>query len=654
MTLMPAARLSIHRRPNSPATIIFFCLVSVAGALSVAVRAAPPSVQVTEAELSDSDRDHWAFRPLRRSTTAPSHSPHARNTIDSWIAHHWRRHNLQATPPALPHTYFRRLSYDLRGLPPTPRELETWSANQAPDGAARVVDQMLASPSYGEHVAQHWLDLARFAETDGFEFDHPRKQAWRYRDWVIDALNADLPYDQFIAYQVAGDELQPGDPQAQIATAFCLSGPDMPDINSQQERLHNVLNELTGTVGSVLLGLQIGCAQCHDHKYDPISQADFYRFRAIFEPAVSVKRNQSLSLLTETGSTPVSHLMVRGDWRRPGPTVQPAFPRIANPGDIACAAPSSGNTTGRRLALARWLADSTNPLTARVMVNRIWQSHFGHGLSRTSSDFGTIGDPPSHPELLDWLAGEFVARKWSVKQLRRLIVTSATYRQSRHRGAPTSDPEHVWLAGFPRRRLSGEALRDAMLAASDSLSSARGGLGIMAPLPPELLQTLLKNQWKVAPRRGDHYRRSIYLFARRNLRYPIFEAFDRPDGNASCARRSQSTTAPQSLVLLNSRFSLDAARRLAGTLLRERTRVDDTCYQELFRRVYARPAAPDESKVLAAFYQRQTDLLRAAGRAPEQLAMPIPRPAHLAPAAAAAFTDVCLAAFNANEFLYLD
>ena len=653
MSQLPPARPSALRQ--TPSALLLLCCVVVGSvALLNTSSAAPPAREIVEPDLTPVDRDHWAFQPLRQTATSPPTQPRARNPIDCWIARQWQSRKLQPALPAAPHTYFRRLSYDLRGLPPTPHELETWSALDAPDAAPRVVDQLLASPAYGEYAAQHWLDLARFAETDGFEHDLVREQAWRYRDWVIDALNADLPYDQFIALQVAGDELQPDDPQAQIATAFCLAGPDMPDINSQQERLHNVLNELTSTIGSVLLGLQIGCAQCHDHKYDPISQADFYRFRAIFEPAVAVKRNQSLSLLTETGKPPVSHLMIRGDWRRPGPVVMPAFPRIANPAAIAVAASSPGASSGRRRALARWLAGPANPLTSRVMVNRLWQSHFGHGLSRTPSDFGTIGDPPSHPDLLDWLATEFMARNWSVKQLRRLIVTSATYRQAGHDGRAATDPEHVWLAGFPRRRLSGEALRDAMLAASGSLASARGGPGIMAPLPPELLQTLLKNQWKVAPRQADHYRRSIYLFARRNLRYPIFDAFDRPDGNASCSRRSQSTTAPQSLLLLNSRFSLDAARRLAGVLLQERSQVDAACYQALFRRLYSRAATPAEVKVLAAFHRRQTALLESAGRAPSQLALPIPRPAQLGPATAAAFTDICLAAFNANEFLYLD
>ena len=654
MSQLPPARTPA--RPQLLSALLIIWVLAGSHVLLNTSAAPPPDGEVAETAISAVDRDHWAFQPLRQTATpAPaSTQPRARNSIDCWIARQWQHRKLQPALPAAPHTYFRRLSYDLRGLPPTPHELTAWSTHDAPDAVERVVDQLLASPAYGEYAAQHWLDLARFAETDGFEHDLVRKQAWRYRDWVIDALNADLPYDQFMALQVAGDKLLPGDPQAQIATAFCLAGPDMPDINSQQERLHNVLNELTSTIGSVLLGLQIGCAQCHDHKYDPISQADFYRFRAIFEPAVAVKRNQSLSLLKERKTPPVSHLMIRGDRRRRGPVVMPAFPRIANPAAIAIAAPSPGASSGGRLALSRWLANPANPLTSRVMVNRLWQTHFGHGLSRTPSDFGTIGDPPSHPDLLDWLAREFMARNWSVKQLRRIIVTSATYRQAGQREQPATDPEHVWLAGFPRRRLSGEALRDAMLAASGSLSSARGGRGIMAPLPPELLQTLLKNQWKVTPRQADHYRRSIYLFARRNLRYPIFDAFARPDGNASCSRRSQSTTAPQSLLLLNSRFSLDAARRLAGVLLQERSQIDAACYQALFRRLYSRAATPAEITILDTFHRRQTTLLESADRAPSQLALPIPLPAQLAPAAAAAFTDICLAAFNANEFLYLD
>jgi hypothetical protein len=401
--------------------------------------------------------------------------------------------------------------------------------------------------------------------------------------------------------------------------------------------------------------LQIGCAQCHDHKYDPLSQADFYRLRAIFEPAVHVSKNQSLSLLGESNeAAPASYLMQRGDWRRRGPQVQPAFPRIAN-GSQSAVTDEAEAHGGRRAALAEWLTRPDNPLPARVIANRIWQYHFGQGLSRTPSDFGTIGDPPLHAELLDWLATELIAHDWSLKHLHRLIVTSATYRQASGAAADFDrDPGNLWLARFPRRRLTGEALRDAMLSVSGSLSTARGGPGVMPPLPEELVKTLLKNQWTVSPGESDHYRRSIYLFARRNLRYAIFEAFDRPDGNASCPRRSRSTTAPQLLLLLNSALSLDAARRLAGTLLAPEATIDDDTFRDLFCRVLARQPTAAELAMLKEVHTRQTQSLTGEARPAAKLALPLPCPAALDPFAAAALTDICLALFNSNEFLYID
>jgi hypothetical protein len=415
------------------------------------------------------------------------------------------------------------------------------------------------------------------------------------------------------------------------------------------------LNELTETVGSVLLGLQIGCAQCHDHKYDPLSQADFYRLRAIFDPAVHVAKNQSLSVLGESDeAAPASYLMQRGDWRRRGPQVQPAFPRIANASEAAVTDKANANG-GPRAALAEWLARPSNPLPARVIANRLWQYHFGEGLSRTPSDFGTIGDEPLHTELLDWLATELIAHDWSLKHVHRLIVTSATYRQAAGARADFErDPGDIWLARFPRRRLSGETLRDAMLSVSGSLSTARGGPGVMPPLPDELVATLLKNQWDVSASESDHYRRSVYLFARRNLRYPIFDAFDRPDGNASCPRRSRSTTAPQALLLLNSTLSLDAARRLAGTLLAAEATIDDDTFRDLFRRVLARQPTAVELAMLKEVHTRQTKFLASGGRPAESLAVPLPCPADFDPFAGAALTDICLALLNSNEFLYID
>ncbi|MBC8351367.1 MAG: DUF1553 domain-containing protein [Planctomycetes bacterium] len=631
-----------------------------------------------ETPVSAEDRDHWSFRPLIRPTVPQLESDNwTKNSTDKFTLSILRAKQLAPQPPADRVTLIRRLYFDLLGLPPSPEAVDSFVADQSHDAYEHLVDQLLASHHFGEHWAQHWLDLARFAETDGFEHDKVRSDAWKYRDWVIDALNADMPYDRFVSLQLAADEIVPENKEHQIATSFCLSGPDMPDINSQEERRHNVLNELTATVGGSLLALQVGCAQCHDHKYDPVSQADFYRLRAIFEPAINVKKNQSLSTLAEkVDSVPVSHLMIRGDWRRPGPEVAPNFPRIVNLSGQDFAPTPSTHSTGRRTALARWLTDSNNPLTARVIANRVWQHHFGKGLSQTPSDFGIVGDEPTHPELLDWLATELVAQNWSLKQLHRLIVSSATYRQSSgSRSRETSDanpnshesgdettstssieedPSNLWLSRFSRQRLSGEVIRDAMFATSGSLNDARHGPGVMSPLPDELLKTLLKNQWKTSERQSDYYRRSIYLFARRNLRYPIFDAFDRPDANASCPQRGRSTTAPQSLLLLNSAFSLDAAQRLAGDVLSMRNTVDEQSITTAFRRVLTRKPQQEELTLLKEFVMQQTAQLKQGSRSRDKLALPLPCPAEADLYTAAAFTDLCLALFNSNEFIYID
>ena len=611
---------------------------------------------ISESPITATERNHWSFRPLQRRAVSEFETvPSARQRLDVFILSQVKKHQLEPENEALRSTLGRRLFFDLCGLPPHPRQLERFLRDASPDAYERLVDQLLASPHHGEHWAQYWLDLARYAETDGFEFDAIRKDAWKYRNWVIDALNLNMPYDRFLAMQVAGDELAPEDPQGRIATMFCLCGPDMPDINSQEERRHNVLNELAATVGSVFLGLQIGCAQCHNHKFDPVSQADFYRFRAIFEPAVQIIKNQSLHALAET-STSISpnYLMVRGDWRRPGPEVQPAVPRIANPSENPLHIDKLPNSTGRRTALAAWLTQADNPLTARVITNRLWQYHFGKGLAPASSDFGS-GSQPSHPDLLDWLARDLVQHGWNLKHLHRMIVTSRTYRQKRASAVKSiHDPENVWLSYFSMRRLSGETIRDAMLASSDFLSSTRSERGVMPPLPEELRKTLLKNQWQVTEPMASHYRRSIYVFARRNLRYPIFDAFDRPDGNISCPQRDQSTTAPQSLLLLNSTLSLEAAQHLAGCLLRQHKNIDEPTFQEMFQRVFSRSPTPLELETVSRFYKIQVDLLTAEARNTKSLALPIPFPTKIDPYMAAALTDVCLAMFNSNEFLYLD
>jgi hypothetical protein len=428
-----------------------------------------------------------------------------------------------------------------------------------------------------------------------------------------------------------------------------------------------VLNELTSTVGSVFLGLQIGCAQCHNHKYDPISQADFYRLRAVFESAELFKPHTYGRVVYEPGgAAPESRLMVRGDFRRPGPLIEPAFPRIANPwNEPPVASEPSAKTSGRRSALARWITRPDHPLTTRVVANWLWQHHFGEGLSRMPSDFGVMGDEPIHLALLDWLAGEMSRQGWSLKRMHKLLVTSATYRQASRPGSTEQelaawkrsrevDPGNRLWSRMNRRRLEGEAIRDAMLAASNRISPRTGGPGIMAPLPQELLSSLRKDHWKTTDDSEDHRRRSVYLFVRRNLRYPLFDAFDRPDTNASCPRRNQSTTAPQALVLLNSEFSLSASQDLAGYVLSRASPIDAARIELLYRRTLGRDPTSDEVAAGRDFIAAQTASLRQVGRPLSELALPAARPKGIEPLDAAAWVDLCLAVFNLNEFIYVD
>lgn len=608
---------------------------------------------LVEAPITEDDRAHWSFRPLRRPDLPASTDQAAgaaSNAIDLFVQASLAKRGLSLQPTAPMETLRRRLAFDLTGLPPDSKL--PGRGDSSPRVWRRAIDQLMSSPAYGERWAQHWLDLARFAETDGFEHDKVRPTAWQYRDWVIRAWNQSLPYDAFVRQQLAGDQLAAADP---IATMFCTSGPDMPDINSQKQRKHELLNEMTGAIGSVFLGLQIGCAQCHDHKYDPISQADFYRLRALFSPAVHVKRNVSIGPLEQRSAVAASRLLIRGDWRRPGPIVEPAAPRIASPPAVA--------TPQSRAAFADWMTHPRHPLTARVIANRLWQHHFGSGLVDTPSDFGLVGDWPSHPQLLDYLACELVDSDWSLQHVQRLILNSATYRQiswpsqpeqrAAFEAAVAEDPGNRLWSRFPRKRLDGEALRDAMFACSDSLNRRMGGPGVRPPLPAELKQTLLRGQWQESEP-AEHYRRSIYVFARRNLRYPIFEVLDRPDGNASCPQRAHSTTAPQALLLLNSPLTLDAAQRLAGKLFSDVAEDAslEALVEQAYRRTLARRATALEQSEAAAYIREHAELLRD-GQSPNHLEAK-PQPADVDTAVVAAVVEFCLALLNSNEFLYLD
>ena len=631
------------RSISSRAITCWFALLAISNPQLIFTQESPPQesppqgnpAQIQEPPITDSDRDHWSFQPIVAPLVPTTKATTwANSPIDCFVLSRLEQAGLAPAPEADHGTLLRRLKLDLLGLPPTPDELAEFLQDCEHDTFAYEgwVEKWLSSPDFGQQQAQPWLDLTRFAETDGFEHDKVRNEAWRYRDWVISAFNQDIPYDHFIALQLHGDLT--GTDDDRIATMFCLAGADMPDINDQDLRRHDRLNELTSTIGAALLGLQMHCAQCHDHKYDPISQGDFYRLRGVFESSIpELKRDQPFNLFAGNDSGIEPRLYYRGDLRSPGPSVVAAFPRIGIPRDSSAICDSQRP----RESFSKWLFAEDNPLVARVIVNRVWMLHFGRGLFESASDMGVVPGGPSHPELLDWLADFLRKQQWSLKALHREIVLSATYRQASRqqtndRQWPTrldKDPKNELYSRFPRRRLDGEVIRDSLLSVAGLLNNEAIGESVMPPLPKELTGTLLKGQWPTSQREADHYRRSIFIFARRNLRYPLFDVFDRPDAGASCPQRNRSTTATQSLQMLNSELS----NRCAAALCQ---RVTEACVEgdlltasgwinRLFVTALARPATDEEISLLEPFF-RNENLRHAA----------------------------CLAILNSNEFLTVD
>ncbi len=689
------------------------------------------------------------------------------NPIDTFILARLEAEGLAPSPRADRLRLLRRVTFDLTGLPPTVSEQEAFLADTSADAYRTVVEQLLASPRYGERWAQHWLDLVRYAETDGFKADDLRPFAHRYRDYVIHSLNVDLPYDRFVRQQLAGDELEPDNPDALIATGFLRLWPDEYNAANLEQRRQEILDDVTDVTGQVFLGLTFGCARCHDHKYDPILQTDYFRLQAFFTPmrprddlpaataeerrdyqkrldawraasrdiraemdklladkrreqrkyalekfrreiqqAVLTpdeqrtpyqrqialiaekqlqtaeqtapgrlppeqkKRYQELEkklaslplprpqplpsamAVTDVGlDVPPTHLLAGGDWRKPQQQLQPGFPNFLDESTPDIRAIRERKTTGRRSALAQWLTRKDNPLTARVIVNRFWQHHFGAGIVASSSDFGTMGDAPTHPKLLDWLAVELVESGWSLKHLHRLMVLSAAYCQDSrvapgnpsHRKALTVDRDNHLLWHARRRRLEGEALRDAMLALSGELNLRMFG----ASARPKLPDKISKYAWKPDPRPQDQHRRSIYVLAQRNMRFPLFDAFDWPDMHNSCARRLTTTTAPQALLLLNGDFALERGEALA-TRLHERFGDDDAqMIANGYRLAWGRQPSPEEIQLGLRFFDTQTEAFRtrrfADGAGVDRKAV-----------RCAALADFCHALLNTNEFLFID
>jgi hypothetical protein len=635
---------------------------------------------------------HWAFRPVQRpALPTVRNTTWVRNPIDRFILARLEAENIAPSPEAAKTTLLRRASLDLTGLPPTPDEVRDFLADTSPDAYERQIDRLLASPHYGEQRARQWLDLARYADSDGYEKDVVRPYAWRWRNWVIDAFNKDIPFDQFTIEQLAGDLLPRPTNEQLIATGFQRNSLTNREggVDRKENRFDQLVNR-TNTASTVWLGLTVGCAQCHDHKYDPIKQKDFYQIYAFFNRAEELdidapmpgelgawmrarpeflekrahlmqvydieplqdewevhmrrafdkpgedlewdfeisnvltmfdrfeeilrtpkaqrrerdaervtswfishtgpkkdrdaekltcvrefrqrletleaalpKLTQSMTMM-ELPQPPQTFLAVKGDYRNAGIGVQPDVPGFLPP--LAADAPRN------RLSFARWLVAKENPLTSRVAVNRLWQDLFGRGIVRTSEDFGTQGDAPSHPQLLDWLASEFRDKGWGVKQMMRMIVTSATYRQSSHTRPELQekDPENTLLARQSRIRLLAENIRDNALAASGLLNPAIGGPSVHPPQPAGVAELGYANSVKWTNDEGpSRYRRGLYIHFQRTTPYPMLMNFDEPDSNVACSRRRRSNSPLQSLNLLNDPAFLEAAQAFALRITRD-------------------------------------------------------------------------------------
>ncbi len=667
--------------------------------------------------------DLWS---LKKPISSPHPVSRDSNTlpIDAFVQEELIKVGLVPSPEADRITLIRRLTFDLTGLPPTTEDVANFVKDQTPDAYEALVNRLLESPRYGERQARMWLDVVRYSDTNGYERDEFRPLAWQYRDYVIRSFNQDKPFDRFIREQLAGDEFVSGSPttaeeaDSLIATGYLRLGQwdSTASIFQEEHRLRaEMLADLTNTTASAFLGLTMSCCQCHDHKYDPLSQADHYRLRAFFAGMTSrndlvisladeqteINRHnaelaqQAVPLLAEQvavgkedaprceelqaklnqietqkrhprramGATdvetgvPATYVFYQGDFSAPREEVEPGYLSIFNP-DAAKIDRPRENTNGRRMALANWIASSDNPLTARVIVNRIWQEHFGSGIVATPNDFGYSGSRPTHPELLDWLAIEFTQSGWSIKNLHRLIVRSKAYRQS-SKEMPDQrriDPDNRLLSRQNLRRLDAETLRDSLLLVSGSITPYDSG----KPLWPPVLSELLLSQPGIleAEKGGDGGRmqgwyadpientdvRSVFLVRKRCLPVPFLQAFDLPDTVVSCARRDSTVVAPQALMLLNSPESLRFAQAFADKLSRSLPPLEDSndrvaqLIRTLFETALNRAPTAEELQSSGEFLESHTKLHEAAGDRAGQLAL----------------IDLCRAILNLNEFAYVD
>jgi hypothetical protein len=646
-------------------------LLSVAASLPLCPALADTSDGTTEAVILSGAEKFSPFQPIPKAEVPRDLSGWSANSIDRFVRAKQREQGLQPAGPADQRTLLRRATFDLIGLPPTPEEVKAFLTDRSPDAFAKVVDRLLASPQYGERWGRHWLDVVRYADTGGFEGDYLYPNAWRYRDYVIRSFNADKPIDRFIQEQVAGDELWPTDRDANLATGLYCIGPALAEsamVSNQLE--YEWLTDAADTTGAAFLGLTLGCARCHDHKYDPITQKDYFAMQAVFADSdrpypdkVRLLRIKGLNGLLSDAPVPKRlendprctlltddrvglrlfhrrqpmeiHRLRRGELSKPRDVVEPAFPVALLSGDRFQHTFKGVPPAKRRAKLAEWLTSADNPLTARVLVNRVWGWHFGQAIVRTPNDFGAQGEPPTHSKLLDWLARDLMDHGWSLKHLHRLIMLSNTYQMlSVARGPGMQiDQQNRLLWHFPRHRLEGESIRDNMLACAGTLNPKLFGQAVVPPLSSQELTGLFdaKGKWPVTKDIREHTRRSVYILVRRTFVYPLFSAFDPPELMTSCPRRTQTIVPTQALTLLNSPVARERAAAFAWRLLKECGDNPEQIVARAWLLAFGRPITPAERERSLKFLQARTA---------------VPRLDELA--------ELCLALFNTNEFVYVD
>ncbi|HYP13891.1 MAG TPA: DUF1549 and DUF1553 domain-containing protein, partial [Bryobacteraceae bacterium] len=667
-----------------------------------------------------------------------------RNAIDAFVLTKLEQKGLQPAPKADAQTLVRRAYFDLHGLPPTPEQVEDFVNDKSTDAFEKLVDRLLASPRYGERWGRYWLDLVRYADTSGFETDHFFTTAWRSRDYVINSFNTDKPYNTFVQEQIAADELWSTNMELEgtlklpkekeenvnrrIGTSLFTLGSFPIEFTYYGDQFRaEWQGDAVDTLSAAFLGLTVGCARCHDHKFDPITQRDYYKMTALFAgsvereiPLVSLfdvqtnsrnfpllshaevlkrmarsagrgrggsraaaaqagnaapqpsnaapqagndgtsaeaqaavaapntgaqearaallqklaeaylrapERYPTANVLAHEEVVPDTHILIRGDFKKKGEKVEPGFLSALNPGPPINEPKDILFVPQRRKALAQWLTSADQPLLGRVMVNRIWQGHFGTGIVRTPNDFGRQGDAPTHPELLDWLATEFADRGWSLKQMHRLIMLSNTYQTSSvgDKQSIEKDPENLYLSRMNRRRLDGDAIRDTVLSVAGTLNLKMGGVGVIPPLTrEEILAARMPELWPTNPDPAEHTRRSIYLQMKRSMTLPMLQIFDAPDTSASCARRESSTVAPQALAMMNSEFTAAQAEQFAGRIRKVAGENQELAVDTAWRLALGRLPSPQERQTALDYLRRNS----------------LPR--------------LCLMVFNMSEFIYAD